>query len=108
MMSIKLCDKCGYRHGRGHCCIDIYQQLGKTKGPSVTVKVLLAFVMPLVVFISSLILAKYILSIYITQEGMNSFFAFLIALLVTVVIIQLIRICTRKPITTDKEMNKPT
>ena len=106
MMSMKLCNQCGYRHNRGRCCIDIYQQLGKTKGPSVVGKVLLAFIVPLLVFIASLISAAYILSIFIAEEGTNSFLAFLIALAVTVIIVQVIRKCTRKPVTTDKEMNK--
>jgi hypothetical protein len=106
MIGMKLCNKCGYRHNRGRCCIDIYQQLGKTKGPSVAGKVLLAFVVPLLVFIASLILAAYILSIFVAEEGTNSFYALLIALAVTVVIVRIIRICTRKPVTTDKEMNK--
>ena len=106
MMNMKLCDKCGYRHSRGRCCIDIYQQLGKTKGPSVVGKVLLAFIVPLLVFITSLILAAYILSIFMAEEGTNSFLALLIALAVTVIIVRIIRICTRKPVTTDKEMNK--
>lgn len=101
---MKLCDKCGYRHGRGRCCIDIYQQLGQAKGPSVVGKVLLAFVLPLLVFIGSLILATHILSIFMAEGGLNSFFAFLVALVMTIVFVQLIRICTRKPITTDKKI----
>ena len=107
-MGVKLCDKCGYRHGRGRCCIDIYQQLGRAKGPSVVGKVLLAFVAPLFVFIGSLILAGYFLSIFVTYKGANSFSAFLIALIVTLVFVQLIRICTRKPIDVKSKMNEST
>ncbi len=106
MIGIKACDKCGYRHGRGHCCIDIYQQIGRTKGPSVTGQVLLAFVLPLLVFIGSLILAEYFLSGFMAEGGLKTFIAFLAALAVTAVIVQLIRIFTRKPLYDENDTNK--
>lgn len=106
MIGMKLCGKCGYRHGRGHCCIDIYQQLGQTKGPSVVGKVLLAFGVPLLLFIGSLILAEYLLSAFMTEGAMKTFIAFLAALVVSIVFVQLIRILTRKPISMEDNMNK--
>jgi hypothetical protein len=106
MIGMKLCDKCGYRHGHGHCCIGIYQQIGQTKGPSVVGKVLLAFVLPLLVFIGSLVLAEYLLSALMSEGGVKTFFAFLAALAATVVFVQLIRIFTRKPINTENNTNK--
>ena len=57
------CEKCGYRHGRGRCCIDIYQQLGRTEGPSILGKVLLAFVLPILVFTGSVIGAEFIATV---------------------------------------------
>ena len=105
MIGMKLCDKCGYRHGRGYCCIDIYQQLGQTKGPSVVGKVLLAFVLPLLLFIGSLILAEYLLSAFMTEGSRKTFIAFLAALVVTFVFVQLIRIFTRKPVNTENNVN---
>jgi hypothetical protein len=104
-MSMKLCESCGYRHGRGRCCIDIYQQLGQTKGPSVVGQVFLAFVLPLLVFIASLVLAGYLLSIFLDESGISAFFAFLIAVALTIVFVQLIRVFTRKPIDTES-LNK--
>jgi hypothetical protein len=106
MRSIKLCEKCGYRHGSDRCCIDIYQQLGRTKGPSVVGKVMLAFLLPLLVFIGSLMLAGYILSGFKQEGGMKTFISFLAALVVTVVLVQLIRIFTRKPISMKNDSNK--
>ncbi len=100
MMGMKICDESGYRHGRGRCCIDIYQQLGQTKGPSVAGKVFLAFVLPLLVFIISLMLAGYILSVFVIKDSIRTFFAFLIAVVVTIVFVQFIRKFTRKPINT--------
>ncbi len=100
MMGIKICDECGYRHGRGRCCIDIYQQLGQTEGPSVAGKVFLAFVLPLLVFIISLMLAGNILSAFVIKDSIRTFFSFLIAVVVTIVFAQLIRKFIRKPINT--------
>lgn len=100
MMGMKICDECGYRHGRGRCCIDIYQQLGQTKGPSVAGKVFLAFVLPLLVFIISIMLAGYILSVFIIKDSIRTLFAFLIAVVVTIIFAQLIRKFSRKLINT--------
>ena len=102
-MSMKPCENCGYRHVRGRCCIDIYQQLGRTKGPSVVGKVLLAFVIPLLVFIAALVLAGYVLSIFLAGSGINALLAFLIAIALTVIFVQLIRVFTRKPIDTENK-----
>lgn len=108
MIGMKLCDKCGYRHGGGHCCIDIYQQIGQAKGPSVMGKVLLAFVLPVFVFIGSLILAEYLLSAVITEGGWKTFIAFAASLVVTIVFVQLIRIFTRKPINIENKSSNVT
>lgn len=99
---MKICDKCGYKHASGRCCIDIYQQLGQTKGPSVLGKVFLAFVFPLLVFIGSLVGVEYLLTDFITEGGGKTFIAFLAALVVTIVFVQLIRIFTRKSISVEK------
>lgn len=96
MIGMKPCENCGYRHSRGHCCIDIYQQLGRAKGPSVVSKVLLAFVLPLLVFIISLILASYILSIFVIEDYTKTLSSFLAALAMTVVFVQVIRIFNRE------------
>jgi len=108
MMGMKACDECGYRHGRGRCCIDIYQQLGQTKGPSVAGKVFLAFVLPLLVFIISLMLAGYFLSVFVINDSIKTFFAFLTAVILTIVFVQLVRKFTRKPINTKSKPNKVT
>lgn len=105
MIGLKLCDKCGYRHGRGRCCIDIYQQVGQAKGPSIAGKVLLAFVLPLLVFIAGLVLAEYFLSDFMDEGGLRTFIAFLAALAATIVFVQLIRIFTRKPISGENKPN---
>ena len=92
------CEKCGYRHGSGRCCIDIYQQLGRAKGPSVVGKALVAFVLPILVFIGSVILAEYILSAVLAEGGLKTFLSFAAAAGVTFIFVELLRIFTRKPI----------
>ena len=105
-MRLKVCENCGYRHGRGNCCINIYQQLGKTKGPSVVGMVLLAFRLPILLFIGNLILAEYVLFSFIADEGIRLFFSFLEALAVTAVFVQLIKIFTGKPVNTGNKLNR--
>jgi len=106
MIGLNICNKCGFRHGGGHCCIDIYQQLGHTRGPSVVKKVLLAFVVPLLVFTGSLILTGGLLSAWLSEGSMKSFITFLIALAVTAACVQLIRIFTREEIKTKDNIQE--
>lgn len=101
MISLKLCEKCGYRHGHGRCCIDIYQQIGQTKGPSVIGKVILAFVLPILVFIICLIGVEHLLD-GLTTGGITIILSFLISLSATIIFVQLIRIFSRKPVKINK------
>lgn len=96
MMGIKVCENCGYRHSHENCCMDIYQRLGRTKGPSVISRVLLAFVLPLLIFIISLVLASYILSIFKIEDYTKTLFSFLAALTTAVVFVLLIRVFRRQ------------
>jgi uncharacterized membrane protein (DUF485 family) len=106
MIGFKPCDKCGYRHGYGRCCIDLYQQLGHSQGSSVTVKVFLAFFLPLLIFTACMILVEHLLSGIIAEGILKSFIAFIISMLATVIYVQFIRIFTRKPISTESNTNK--
>ena len=108
MIFLKHCDKCGYRHGDGRCCIDIYQQLGRTKGPPIWGLVILAFGLPLLFFIGSLVLAQYLLSGVMSEGGLRMTIVFLSALAATLIFVQLIRILTRKPIDTEHKTNNDT
>lgn len=106
MLDLKHCNKCGYRHGEGRCCIDIYQQLGHAKGPSVAGKVVLAFLLPVLIFIGSMILADAFLSSHLAEGGTKTVIAFLAAFVTTLVFIQLIRVFTRKPIFPENNKNR--
>lgn len=50
MIEKKFCTDCHQKHR----CQDIYQQLGSSKQPPVTLKVILVFLFPIIIFICSL------------------------------------------------------
>ena len=104
-MGIKLCEKCGYRHSGGRCCINIYQQIGRTKGASVLGKVLIAFGIPIAVFLVTLFVAEHILSGLIAKGNLRTLITFLISLTVTILFVQLIRIFTKTTINTENKTN---
>ena len=96
------CEKCGFRHGNGPCCADIYQQLGHQKGPPIMCQIFVAFVLPVLVFIGSLALTNYILSLFMKHSGLRNFLVFAAAVVITLIYVQLIRLFTRKRINPDK------
>ncbi len=51
------CKGCNY----SHTCGRVYEQLGNTDGPSVTVKVIVAFLLPIVVFVGVLGVSEQLL-----------------------------------------------
>ena len=93
---MKLCGNCTNQNNGEHCCTDIYNKTGQTKGPSITGDILAAFVMPALVFIGSLILSEYLLSAYIFKSNLKAIFTFLIALGMTVAFVELMRIFMKK------------
>jgi hypothetical protein len=50
MVERDLCRNCGLRQS----CRQVYQKLGSAEGPAVTLRVIFAFLIPIVVFIGSL------------------------------------------------------
>lgn len=79
MLQEKFCQDCNQRHD----CRDVYRQLGNTKGPSVVFKVLVAFLLPLTVFIATLAAFEKILAERIAAEELQTALSFLLALSVT-------------------------
>jgi DMSO/TMAO reductase YedYZ heme-binding membrane subunit len=74
----------------------VYQQLGNTKGPSVVVKVVLAFLVPLVVFITSLAVFGRMFAGVTEAEQVQTGLSFLLALLATLACILIIRVIDRQ------------
>lgn len=67
-------------------CEDAYRQVGCSKAPSVASKVLIAFVIPIVFFIGSLVVFEPVLSKHVKSQGLLIITNFLLALSVTIVI----------------------
>lgn len=92
MAQQKFCQECSQKHD----CQKIYQQLGNIEVPSLAVKVIFAFLLPLVVFIASLAVFEIILAGAISSERIQTAISFLLALLATLVCILVIRVTNRK------------
>jgi len=97
MTEQKVCQDCNQKHD----CQRIYEQLGGVEGPSVVVKVIVAFLLPLVVFIVSLAAFQQIFAKAISSQHLQAAFSFLLALVVTFLFILIIRVINRTRTNTD-------
>jgi len=92
MVQQKLCQACNQRHD----CKKLYEQLDKAKGPSVVSRVVVAFLLPMVVFIASLVVFDHILAKVMNTEELQTVLSFLLALAVTAVCILIIKAISGK------------
>ncbi len=88
----KFCKNCNQKHN----CDEIYRKLGDVKGRSVAVKVVVAFLLPLVVFIASLAVFEEILAEATNIKALQTALSFLLALSVTFVCILIIKVIGRE------------
>lgn len=91
MESQRFCQDCFQKHD----CQRIYEQLGDSPGESVTLKVILAFLLPLIVFIVSLAVSERVLARVISIEEVQMALSFLLALLVTFMCILIVRVINK-------------
>lgn len=75
----ELCHICKQKND----CRNVYRAMGHTDGPPVTVRVVLAFLLPLLVFIVSLGASERMLAKAIHRENILTAVSFLLALSVT-------------------------
>ncbi len=87
MTQEQLCQECSQRRD----CQKVYQQLGNVEGPSVVKKVILAFLLPLVVFIASLAIFERAFSGLTSTEQAQTALSFVSAVLLTFVCILVTR-----------------
>ena len=87
MFQQKFCQECNQKRN----CKEVYQQLGKAGSPSVVFKVVIAFLVPLVVFIAALAIFKAILAGIINSKEAQTALSFLLALSVTFVAVLVIK-----------------
>lgn len=92
MAEQKFCQDCTQNRD----CRKAYNQLGSTEGPSVVVKVIVAFLLPVVVFIGSLAAFGKVLAKAVDSKELQTVLSFLIAMLVTFVCILIIKAINRR------------
>jgi len=92
MAEKEFCDNCNQKHD----CGSIYHQLGNTNGPSVVVKVVIAFLLPLVVFIVSLAIFEEIFAKTISSQLVHTALSMVSALLVTFSCILIVRVINKR------------
>ena len=88
MVEQDLCQQCNQRHD----CGKVYEQLGKIEGPSIIRKVVLAFLLPLIVFTVSLAIFEKMLAAVLPDGKSQSALSFAAALLLTFICILLTRL----------------
>lgn len=91
MAELKPCQGCSQRHE----CREIYKQLGKAQGPSFAFKVVVAFLLPLFIFIVSLTAFEGILAKLTEIKVLRAAFDLLLALSVTFAAILVIKLINK-------------
>ncbi len=79
MADEKFCKSCPQTNK----CQELYERLGKSQGPSVVMKVVFAFLLPLVVFIGCLAVFEVLSAKITDSEPLQMVFELFLALLVT-------------------------
>lgn len=92
MSEQEFCDNCNQKHN----CGSIYHQLGNIKGPSVVAKVVIAFLLPLLVFIISLAIFEEIFAKTINNQLIQTALSMVSALLVTFSCILIVRVINKQ------------
>ena len=76
----QLCEDCGHKSN----CQEVYRQLGGWEGASVVFKVLAAFLLPILIFITALAVFGRIFEQIIISKDIQTVLSFFIALFITV------------------------
>jgi len=92
MVQERFCEQCSQRHN----CQDLYQKLGNSGGPSIVSKVVVAFIVPLLVFIICLAAFERILAEMINAERLRTALVFVLALSVTFLVILVVKVIGRR------------
>jgi len=76
MAKQKFCQNCSQENR----CRELYRRLGDSKSPSIVLKVIVAFLLPIVVFIGALAILQKILENAVTSRPLQTALSFLLAL----------------------------
>ena len=72
-------------------CQEAYEKMGKSQAPSVALKVVIVFLLPMLVFIGSLLAAQKLLASVVKNEDHLTIISFFAAIAVTFVFLVVIR-----------------
>ena len=97
MAEKEFCDICNQKHN----CGSIYHRLGNIKGPSVVVKVVVAFLLPLMVFIISLAIFEEIFAKTINNQLAHTALSMVSALLITFSFILIVKVINKRFVQVD-------
>jgi len=103
MVNENFCQSCTQKD----TCRDTYEKIGDAKGPSVIWRVLIAFLLPIMVFIASLAAFEKISAQLINTKELRTIASFALALVVTFLLI-LITKAVNKHLGKDKPDNNQT
>jgi hypothetical protein len=77
-------------------CRSVYQKLTSFRGPSIVFKFILAFLLPLIIFIASLATFEQILAEIISKKQLRIICSFLAAFSITFVVLLIVKVINRK------------
>ncbi len=86
------CKECAQKHD----CRTIYDRLGKQKSPSVALKIVFAFLLPILLFIAALAIFQRLLENLLQTEKLLTVVAVLLALIITFVYLILAKLVNKK------------
>ncbi len=86
------CEKCSQKQN----CREVYQQLGDARGPSVGFKAVIAFLLPIMAFISALVIFDKFLMPVISAANLRTAVSFLLATSATAVLILVTKVVNNR------------
>lgn len=91
MEELKSCQECNQKHN----CREVYQKLGKAQGPSVAFKSVVAFLLPLLIFIASLAAFDEIMARITAIKEWRTALEVLLALSMTLIMMLIINVINK-------------
>ena len=88
----KSCENCSTKNS----CQDVYCEIGKKKGPSIVIKAVTALLLPLLVFIATLVAAEKILKTKIESQEIQTIIVFLTAIIIKLAVVMIIKVINKK------------
>ena len=92
MIQQNSCEKCDHTDQ----CRQVYQRLGKAQGASIASRVVVAFLVPMVVFIAALAVFERIFAGIIETKQLQTIVSLLLALPVTAAVVLLVKLMEKR------------